>query len=213
MRGLVVLGVLALAGIIIGAVFLCPTQPPSPVLEEKSKEEVAPPPCCPPVTFQIPEKLTVEVSQPQTLEVKVPQPLKVEILPPKEEKKEEEHPPVPKKELKAAVAVVTGNYINGVEARLLPSPVGGAVALQPAEDSGFLLGGRVLLGTPYFYVFAGLGYASFPYGSGLTNYVAGAGVSGMVEVGLTLFFSGEIGWVWAICAQGPLLQCGLGLAF
>jgi hypothetical protein len=205
---LVVLGVLALAGVIIGAVFLCPlcpTQPPPPVVEEKPKEEVAPP-CCPPVTFQIPEKIMVEVSQPP-LEVK---PLKVEILP-KEEKKEEEHPP--KKELKAAVAVVTGNYINGVEARLLPSPVGGAVAFQPVEEGGFLLSGRVLVGTPYFYAFAGIGYASFSWGSGVANYVAGVGAAGLVEAGVSLFFSGEIGWAWAICAQGPLFQCGLGLAF
>jgi len=201
--GLVVVGLVLLGGIIAGVILLCPQQPsPQLVPPSTAEEEV---PCCPPVV-NIPEKLTVEVSQPP-LEVK---PLKVEILL-KEEKKEEEHPP--KKELKAAVAVVAGNYINGVEARLLPSPVGGAVAFQPVEEGGFLLSGRVLVGTPYFYAFAGIGYASFSYGSGVTNYTGGVGVAGTIEVGLPLFFSGEIGWVWAICAQGPLLQWALGLAF
>jgi hypothetical protein len=204
--GLIVVGLVLLGGIIAGVILLCPQQPSLQPVPPSTAEEKTPPPCCPPVTFQIPEKIMVEVSQPP-LEVK---PLKVEILP-KEEKKEEEHPP--KKELRGAVLLTAGNYLAGLEVRLFPSPVGAAVAFQPTEGGGLLLGGRVLIGTPYFYVFAGIGYASFSWGSGVANYVAGLGVAGTIEVGLPLFFSGEIGWVWAICAQGPLLQWGLGLAF
>jgi hypothetical protein len=156
---------------------------------------------------QIPEKIMAEVSQPP-LEVR---PLKVEILP-KEEKKEEEHP-----ELKAAVALVAGNYINGVEVRLLPWPVGAAAAFQPVEE-GFLISARILAtladaNGANIYAFAGIGYASFSWGSGVANYVAGVGAAGLVEAGVSLFLAGEIGWVWAICAQGPLLQWALGLAF
>jgi len=214
--GLVVIGLLLLGGIIAGAILLCPRQPVPPSAEsvEKPKEEVAPP-CCPQVI--LPERLTIEVtgesSSTSTTEIKGP--IQVEILSERKPEKPEEEATTTENVKTFALAVTVGNYISGIEARILPSPLGGAVTLQPVQD-GFLISARILAtfadaNGANIYGFAGLGYASYSYGSGVANYTAGAGVS--AETGVSLFFFVEGGWVWAICAQGPLLQCGLGLAF
>jgi len=213
---LVVIGLMALAAIIAGTVLLCLQQsvpPPQPVLPPPKpvEEETRPPPCCPPVAQVVQSpKFIVEVPD-EEFTVEVRGPIRVEVV-------EKAPPEVPKEERKPEVLVnftvgfTIGNYLTGLEMRILPSPVGGAVSFQPVEEGGFLIGARLLVGTPAIYAFAGLGYAYFPWGSGIANYVAGGGL-GMFLPTLSLYLFGELGWVWAICDEGPYLQWGLGLAF